>query len=393
MSDIKPYERRCKNWLLSFRDYALPRCTAPENWIFWSGLWTLSAALRRRVSIGRKYLGGWTCYPHMYLMFVGPPGTRKNTTMGFAINLIDQIPALTRPPTFVTQAALVDSIVKSPDSSVYLTVEEFGDLIIKGGLEMFEFLTSMYDGKKQLDQKTMSRGIEFAERPCLNLFAGTTPEWIAGNMPASVIGGGLASRFIFIYNETERMRKIYFDDVVGDFTKMENDLVADLSHIANNIEGEFTIDDEAKKWAIAWNEEYDKKPINPKIQGYYRRKPTHLHKVAQLVHIAYSDELVLHKADFELALAALDAVEPTLLKVFQGVGRNEYALDMKDIAEYVKAKGRVPEDVLKRHFQSVAQPGKLQELIDGLLGFGMIRSELDKELGNRRVFLPSDITE
>ena len=73
--------RRCDNWLLAYRDYILPRTDAPESFVFWSGVFAISSVLRRRVKFPKRILGLWDCYPHMYLMFVGPPGMRKTTAI------------------------------------------------------------------------------------------------------------------------------------------------------------------------------------------------------------------------------------------------------------------------------------------------------------------------
>jgi hypothetical protein len=129
-------------------EWTLPRSEAPESYIKWAGLFTLSSVLRRKVRIPKSILGSWECPPHLYVMFIAPPGeARKTTTMSYAIDLLDELPDIVKGPAVVTQASLLDKLVESEDSSVYLTAEEFSDLIMKSKGEMFEFLTSMFDGK------------------------------------------------------------------------------------------------------------------------------------------------------------------------------------------------------------------------------------------------------
>lgn len=378
--ELPKYERKCENWLATFREWTLDRCESAESFVFWTGLYCLSASVRRRIFIGKKYLGAWTCYPHCYIMFVGPAGMRKTTTMGFAIDLLDQVPSLTKGSTFITQTAMVDTIMKSPDASMYMTVEEFGDIILKGGFEMFEFLTSMFDGKKNLEQKTMLRGIEFANKPCINMLAATTPEWIAANMPESVIGGGFASRVLFQQESTTRMKKLFFRKQLitspKNYDKLEQDLISDLTHIAMNIEGEFELEEEAEDWLEAWNQKHDFHTGNKKIAGFMNRKVTHILKIAQLVHIAYSDILKINKQDFEAAIEIVEALEVNLPKVFAGVGKNQYSLDMRDIVSYVAINPGVILPDLKNVFQNAATPSMLEELIFGLLEMNELKSEL-----------------
>lgn len=380
--DLPKYERKCDNWLATFRDYTLDRCESAESFVFWTGLFCLAASVRRKIFIGKKYLGAWSCYPHCYIIFVGPAGMRKTTTMGFAIDILDQIPVIPKGSTFITQAAMVDTIVKSPDASLYLTVEEFGDVIIKGGMEMFEFLTSMFDGKKNIEQKTMSRGIEFANKPCINMLAATTPEWIAANMPESIIGGGFASRVLFQQESTTRMKKLWFreqqEKKLKDYTKLEKDLVSDLTHIALNIEGEFEVELEAEKFLEEWNQSQDFRSGNKKIAGFLNRKVTYVLKIAQLVHVAYDDKLLLNKSDFEAAIGIVESLEKNLPKVFEGVGKNTYHLDMNDIVNYIQLNPGVRRDDLFRTFSNVATPNLLDELVNGLLIMNLVKTEMDE---------------
>jgi hypothetical protein len=154
MSNLPVYKRRCANWITSFHDWIYPRSEAPQQYIFWSGIFCLAAALRRKVVIPKRILGTWECPPYMYVMFVGPAGMRKTTTARMGTDLMEPIPSLSKPPTFITKEAIVDSLLTSPDSSMMLLIEEFSDIMQKGNSgEMYEFLTSMFDGKKEVPAK------------------------------------------------------------------------------------------------------------------------------------------------------------------------------------------------------------------------------------------------
>lgn len=385
----KKYERKCPNWVETFEAYVAPRSEASIQLIRWTAVWTIAAALRRRVFIPKTAgLGGWTCYPFLYIMFVAPPGHRKTVTIEKAESLLDNIPHLPKPPTFTTKEALVDQILKSPDSAIYLTMEEFGDLILKGGVEMYEFLTSMYDGKKHLRQHTMARSLEYAEKPCINLLAGTTPEWIAGNIPRALIGGGFASRVIWVYEDQFSKRRLFHDkEIIKKCLELEPYLIADLKHISE-INGEFSFTPESEKFLEDWYQNLEKNYKGFKYQGYVQRKHVMVLKLSQILRVAYSDSLVIEKVDAENAIILLESVESKLGKVFQGVGRNEYALDMRDIITFVREKGKVTDSELRIQFQSSASPAKLEELIQGVLLTGKVRSKLDDN--NQRTYEPGD---
>lgn len=387
-----PNPRKCENFLQSFQKWVSPRTQANNQLIFWAGAFTLSASVRRKIYLGKDYLGGWTCYPHLYVMFVGPPGTMKTTTMNFSMDLLAQCPDIVQSPTITNITALTDSLLKSPDSSIYMTVEEFGDIILKGSDEMYEFLTSMYDGKRHIEQKTMIRGVEFIAAPCINMIAATTPKWIAERMPAVAIGGGFASRVMFIYvPKTARVdRKFIYHKDLGNMVDMkeidelERDLVHDISHISRTLDGSFKIDNkETMKYMDDWYNQLEDSG-NDKLQNYLVRKHVHALKLSMLLRISYSDELVITKDDFDAAVKIVELTEKELPKVFSGVGKNPYSFDVQDIVQFVLLNPGVKYQDLLKQFQSVATPNVLNELIDGSLLMGLIKTEINDK--KERVF-------
>lgn len=348
----------------------MPRLESPASYILFSGLYCISAAIRRKVIIPRSIFGAWELSPHIYVMYVGPAGVvRKTTSMDQAISLLSHIPVLAKGPNMASQASLLNRIVESDDNAVYLTVTEMSDIIMKSGPEMYAFLTSMFDGHKKFEATTVSRGIELTERPCLNMIAATTPEWIVENMTEAVIGGGFASRCIFLFETEPRWVKLYFKDVVHkeNDEKLEAMLIEDLQHISMNISGEFDITPDALEYGEQWNKgvaALAKK--GGKLASWYGRKPTHMHKIAMLLQLAQSDELVISLDIMKEAIRILDATEVTLKQVFEGIGKNAYTLTTRDIVKYVTENKKVERGELLRVFNSNAEPRKLDELLEGL---------------------------
>jgi hypothetical protein len=194
MTQVVTYQRKCKNWLQEFGKWTLCRSEAPESFIVWTALFTLASALRRHVYIPRSLMGSYDIYPNLYIMFVAPPGrARKTTTTDYAETLIDDIDDITKSPELITKESLLSTLINAPDTAMCIRAPEFGEFMAKSGPDMYGFLTNMYDGKKKIQVSTLSRGHEFAEKPCINLLGATTPQWIAANMPESVIGGGFAT--------------------------------------------------------------------------------------------------------------------------------------------------------------------------------------------------------
>ncbi len=386
------YERKCPNWLDTYISWSRPRCESPDTFITWSGLFALSAALRRHVKVPREIMGGWEIAPNLYVLFVAPPGkARKSTTIGFAADdILAKLNNVTRAPTIVTQAALVKQLVESDDAALYITSHEFSSLIMKSKIEMFEILTDLFDGKRHIEASTISRGIDFAERPCINLLAATTPRWITENMPESVIGGGFASRVIFIREDNVRRRQLYYGGLNHEhLDKLQANLVEDLQHIADNVKGDFRLTegdhdddfDDAKGFMETWYRQNAEVPdADYRLSGYLERRPAHIHKVAMLLHIAESDDLVITERDFKRAIALLDIVEKKLPSVFKGIGKNKHAPDMEMIVDFVKGRGSVGKTALMQQFSDSATPMLLQELITGLVQMDMIKYDEKEEV-------------
>jgi hypothetical protein len=372
MSNSTP--RRCANWFQTYREYILPRTDAPESYIFWSGIFTIASSLRRQVFVGKKNLGLWTCYPNMYLMFVGPPGMRKTTAVDFgARELLTQMPSVFEGPDLFTKEAILEEMQNSGDGSIYLTVGEFSNIFSKAGKDragMYEFLTDMFDMKNKFSARTKTSGNVFVDNPVLNFFSATTPGWITDNMPESVISGGFASRCVWVYEEQLRIKKSLFDDVVGDFAKLEKDLLVDLLRISN-LQGEFEIDPDTKKLMNDWTEEGH--PLflakNEKLGGYLNRRFKHALTLAMIHSVASKDELLILPEDWTWAVNTLSTIEPNLEKIFKGVGKNPYTTEIDKIVAFVKMMNistgeMVPMSELLNQFTHVAEPRILKDIIE-----------------------------
>jgi len=189
-----------------------------------------------------------------------------------------------------------------------------------------------------------------------------------------MIGGGFTSRVIFVYEEHVRRRQMFYESLdLGALDKIRTKLVADLIHLSSNVEGESVLDDACKSFVEEWYRKTADRYLKEdyRLHGYYERKPAHALKVAMLMHLSYSDELILYKEDFEAALTVLNQIEHSMISVFKGVGKNPYILDMDMMKEFVRDRGgRAKKAELLGRFQHAAEPEKLLALLDGLIMMG-----------------------
>lgn len=350
----------------------------------------MASVLKRRVKVPKRILGGWEVSPTLYIIFVAPPGkARKSTTANYSEELLSAVPTTERVATSITKEQLLKKLSEVDDSSLSIFSSEFAMFIQKSGHDMYDVLTHLFDANRDVSVETLGRGLDFAEKPCVNLLACTTPDWISNNMPEHVIGGGFASRVVFVFEEDVRRYQLYYDRIGMDWEKlneMKEDLIHDLMHLAVNLQGEFEIDDEVREFMDGeegWYRGVAKQKTaagdNYRLQGYFERKPAHVHKIAMLLHLAYSDDLVLTLPDIRGAIAILDDLELKMPRTFANIGRNPYATDMNRMLEFIRKRKEVSKRDLKANFYQSADPRKLEELIQGLIDMGKVRMFIDSE--------------
>lgn len=345
--------RHFPDWLTAYLEYASVT-EAPRRMHFWAGVGAVAGVLRRRVWLDMKRFQ-W--YPSFYIIYVGPPGVvTKSTTIDIAIDLLKQVPGIKFGPNAVTWQALVTAFANAseafeyqgawhPMSPLTLAASELGSLLNLQDRDMINLLIELWDGKKSYEKVTKMSGNDTIEAPWINLQAGTTPHWIADNMPQAMIGGGLSSRCIFVYGNTKEKYIAYVDEHVGDTdARLREQLIADLEKISL-LCGVFRISPEARAWGRAWYESFWKDALSrmddQMLEGYAARKQTHLHKLAMVLSASRGDSLEISIDDLQLANVMLLDIEQDMHKVFSRIGRTEDSMQAERFIDFVKKKGTI----------------------------------------------------
>lgn len=380
-----PPERKLKNWLDTYINWIKPRSEASENLIIWSGIATLASVLKRKVVIPKfssltkeTVLGTYSVHPNIYVFIVGPSGVRKTTAMEMSSDeLLHEVSSVNMVAQSASQESLMKKLTETDDFSLTIMSKEFGNLYKVSGPKILEFLTALFDGNRSFDNLTIARGVELALNPStVGVFA-TTPEWIAENFTMPMLQGGFAGRCIWLYVADTRVKRMFFSGQNSDILeKRKHDLIHDLIYINDNIKGEVMIHEEERERIEAWYQNYTRtelKTLDHRIHGYANRKHRHALAVAMCLHFGYSDTLELTYDEFMAAVKLLDMIEPDMPKIFSGVGKNPYTLDLEQVVEYVRIKKQVPRKLVLARFSSVATPEALKELIDGLCEIGILK--------------------
>lgn len=334
--------RKLDNWLHSYADYTMGT-ESPPIFHLWVALGTLAAAAQRKIYMDAGY---YQVYPNMFVILTSPAGrSRKSTALRIGKRLLRGIEEYGQEIHFSTQASSVAALVSQfskiqnkDHQSLSAYISELGSMLGSKSIEMTDFLTDIYDCNPDWDKQTIGRGLEKIERPWFNLLAGTTPQWMGENLSKTAVEGGFVSRSIFVYEDT-RLR-VAFPEITAEQREIERDLVHDLAHIAE-LSGQFEFSDSGREFYRQWYEDQDH-TVDAKdyrLAGYYERKHAHVLKLAMVISLAASDELILEPRDIGAALQMMEELEPGMYKAFSSVGKNIYSADHERIRSQILNSG------------------------------------------------------
>lgn len=304
----------------------------PQQYYFWSGISALASLVNGQVY---TKMGRYEIYPNMYVVLLGPPGNGKTSAMRRAEKLIRSFEDVSLSAQSETAEGLVrfmrDKCVRPlplPDGNVDFTpvtcfLSELSNFFGRDPGGMIDVLTGIWDcGGDNFHRRTKGQGEDILPRPNLNLLGCTTQDWITTYLKSDIIGGGFTRRVVFVNemmgDDTKRVPRPM--DTPESIRAMEN--CKAYGAVLRGVRGEMT-------WGPGllnfWDTWYNTRviPREPDIRGYHKTKPILVLKVAMLVALSERPDRVIQIKDMEMALALLEATENHLLKVFQGIGRNE----------------------------------------------------------------------
>lgn len=378
--------RHYPNWLQAYLTHAA-HSEAPEKFHFWTGIGILAGAVRRRVWIDQTYFQ-WT--PNFYMVFVGPPGiVTKSTTINIGQGLLRRVPDVIFGPQSITWQALLGALKESqtfleivpgeftPMSAVTFTVSELGTFLDPSNREQLDFLTSLWDGQIGVfDKVTKTQGSDMVENPWINVLACTTPTWLRANVSETIMGGGLASRIVWIWGARKRHLVSYVKDhIPSDFEDRATRLVEDLIHISE-LQGEMCLSVAAKEWGTRWYKaHYDRMLASlddEALVGYIARKQTHLHKIAMVLSLAQRDTLEIVQEDLELADKLLSALEPEMHRVFDAIKATPQTRLAQQIITRVNGSGPLEISKLYREFMGAVEWKEFSAALNNTVKAGML---------------------
>lgn len=323
--------RNSSDFLQSYFEYAKDDI-CPEKFHYWTGVSIIAGALERKIWVSR---GTYTWFPNLYVTLVAKPAVGKTSAGNVGVDLLQQLSpgdhgkSVRFGPQEMSQAALVDSVgdnqktfelngVPHKHSSVYLYAPEASATLseINGGGKITNTLNTFYDCPKQHTKLLRSGAIPLTNI-CMNMLACVTFAFLDELLPQAAVGGGFASRLLYVVEDDIPIRRPKWRPERVDKSEIHARLLEDLLRIYE-MKGQMRT---TEAWERAWEEFYPQNDEemrtvkSERMQHFLGRRITNTVKLSMVCAAAESDELVLDVRHWRQAQQLITAAEENLPKI------------------------------------------------------------------------------
>lgn len=347
---------------------------SPRLFLKWVALSTIAAAVERKVyQIWDKKI-----YTNMYVVLVGPAGTRKGSAMWPGIKLVRTCGFKTMSQTIIKEAfiqaieekfSLLSDSVEESHSSTTIFSEELGVFLGTKNDEFYLLLTDLYDCPDEWEYRTKHQGTNSLRGVWVNLLGAITPKSLTMILNNENMGIGLTSRMMFVYADRKHQLVAlpYKTEANAEMFKI---LVNDLEAISL-LSGEISTSKSFEDAYVPWYESGKVPFADEAFEGYNERRSLHLRKAAMLFCISEGNEMVLTDKHFHRALNLLQETEQYMPFALAGAGNNPM-LKLQIHLEKVLTDGPKTFGELVVAAQRYAMPDEVKTMIKNLNRLGKV---------------------
>lgn len=368
--------RKIDDWITRYLEYT-DNSEPPTIYKEWVAISVIASALQRKCYLN---WGDIVFYPNMYVVLVGPSGKcRKGTAMNVGASFLRKLGIKTAAEA-VTREALIRELANASvttieeatgdayfHASLTIFAQELTVFLGYNNLQLIADLTDWYDCRNTWTYRTKNMGTDEIIGVWVNLIGATTPELIQTALPKDAIGGGLASRVVFVY--ADRKSKLVATPFISDGQRvLYDELVGDLERI-NMLAGQFKVTGEFITKYSAW---YHKQEDNPpfdddRFAGYFERRPNHIMKLCMILTASEGNSMTITAKVFDRAVDLLTRTEKTMPKTFTGYGTSPVADVMTRIMTNIATSKTVTRtQLMQRFYADLESDRQLDSIIQSL---------------------------
>jgi hypothetical protein len=399
--------RNFPDFLAAYLGYAKDKW-CPEKFHYWSGISIIAAALERKVWMLQSVEPRVIHYPNLYVMLVAAPGDGKSVSATRAIKILKEVTspegAINFVPTQITHAALMLALgtTKGFDvgpqrymqSAAYFFAEEASNALgeIKGGGDIFPLFTQAYDCGDSMTKKTVGRGNETVEFPCMNVLACSTFDHLTGMLTNGGILGGFISRFTFVVSKEKIIRNPRIMD--DEEAERPEDprvalLIQDLQEIFQ-LTGRFVPDKGYREVFAKFFPENDRRrhaKETEKEQAIVARRGNLVIKLSMILAASESSDMILKQAHWEKAIELANSLEEGYEKIVE-ISHQSNTQDGLDAAilNHVKQSknGVLQADLIGAVAKSGKNRGEILKTVQSMI---VESDQLLREVRNGKIYL------
>lgn len=319
--------------------YVMKDLESPQLFIDFTFLWTLSAAVGRKIFLSPRTEGGMIpLYPNQFIVFVAPPGIGKTICASLSGDLILKTyyklsqfekdnkgaPKKILDIPFAADATSFESLIEQLKKATRATRDKEGKVVAHSSLTvllsnelstMFRkniegltaFFNQTYDSRS-FSYETRNSGSFWIDHVCVNMLGCTTYDNMRKLYKMEILEGGFASRALFICAERGDKRQLTVELKMNDEQRQCLEDIKEHVKLLKDIAGKAFLTEEAYDYLKHWYENDHQKDLNTSnilIQDYYARKKEHICKLAMA--IEFSKEEIFTKYPFEITKASIES--------------------------------------------------------------------------------------
>lgn len=264
-------------------------------------------------------------------------------------------------------------------SSVYFSLPELASLLRKRTDDTVNYMLGLYDCPIDYQYDTKNQGKDRVKKGCLNLIAGTTPNFMQQIFNEKLIDQGFGSRTFFIYANKDRKTQFWIPELTEQQKLYKIDLLAHILKLTG-LYGQIRMDNAVKDFLEDWwaKTVSNRSNRSSKLDGYYARKKIHIMKVAIANHFGESTEMYIPVSGYEKAIADLDTEEKNMHLAITLESKNPLANVGKKIMELLEDG---PKNFVDLHVEtfSLADKRQLEDTLSFLTDTGQVTVVQEKD--------------